>query len=330
MRLYSPIRLLRLELRRWARRRQGRDGDVIRLHRRRTYILPTWLGVGFALTLLAMLMASMNYNNSMAFALTFLLAGLGIVTMHWCHQNLTGLILRDIHVRPAFAGGDLEVEVRLTNPSRSARLELRLSFHEDHATPVDLAPEETAVVRIPVPAPTRGRVTVDRVRVGSTFPFGLFQCWSWLHPDCEGIVYPAPAPSFGPPPPQGVDTGGAQDDSAGEEDFAGLRNFRPGDSPRRIAWKAAARSVELPVKQFAGTEVTSHWLDWDMLEGMPVEIRLSRLCRWILEAEERGHAWGLRLPGDEIAPAIGSGHRHRCLRALALFPTSLREAQVAH
>ena len=47
----------------------------------------------------------------------------------------------------------------------------------------------------------------------------------------------------------------------GDEDFAGLRGFQQGDSPRHIAWKAYARDDEPRVKQYAGVAVSSVWLD---------------------------------------------------------------------
>ena len=49
------------------------------------------------------------------------------------------------------------------------------------------------------------------------------------------------------------------------------------------------------------------------------EARLSVLCQWVLQAEDFGQAYGLRLPGREIAPSRGEVHRTRCLEALATF-----------
>ena len=39
----------------------------------------------------------------------------------------------------------------------------------------------------------------------------------------------------------------------------------------------------------------------------------------LLEAERTQQTYGLRLPGKEIAPALGMAQRERCLKALALF-----------
>ena len=61
-------------------------------------------------------------------------------------------------------------------------------------------------------------------------------------------------------------------------------------------------------------------LDWRELGGLPVEARISRLARWVDEAERRGKRYRLRLPGESLGPAQGPAHRHACLRALALLP----------
>ena len=104
-------------------------------------------------------------------------------------------------------------------------------------------------------------------------------------------------------------------------DLAALRAWSAGDSPRRIAWKAVARSGsdELLVKQFDGAEGGELLLDWHSLpNGLPAESRLSRLTAWVIEADAAGLRWGLHLPGLVIEPGQGPQHRERCLEALAL------------
>jgi uncharacterized protein (DUF58 family) len=133
------------------------------------------------------------------------------------------------------------------------------------------------------------------------------------------IVYPKPAERTDAAPPMETDIGGAQDSARGDDDFAGLRSFHPGDSPRRIAWKAYARGQELQVKQYAGTAVTSHLFDWDSLTGIGTEARLEKICRWIEDAHAASRAYGLRIPGVDVPANVGNAHRQRCLTALALF-----------
>jgi uncharacterized protein (DUF58 family) len=121
-----------------------------------------------------------------------------------------------------------------------------------------------------------------------------------------------------------LDEHGSQHDARGEEDFAGLRKFVVGDSPRHVAWKAYARSGQLLSKQFAGADTSSQWFDFDQIPAEPneaddVELRLSILTRWIIEADRTSKDYGLRLPRKAFPPAHGREHRRQCLEALALF-----------
>ncbi len=303
----------------WARKRQGKDRDPTILYKRRIYILPTKLGVGFGLMVFAMLVGSMNYNNSMGFALTFLLASLGLVAMHHCHRNLTGLVIRSAGAESVFEGQNAVFTIAIENPSSGDRYDLCVSHIDGSISSADVGPENRVVLEFSVPTEKRGQLRVSRFNVSTMYPFNLFRAWAWLYLDLSCIVYPRPASADKKPPPQHTDTGGAQDGERGDEDFAGLRTYRPGDSPRHVAWKAFAKEHELLVKQYAGTVVTTHWFDLDSLAPLDVESRLRQICRWVLDAHGEGHAFGVRLTSDVIAPNLGVLHRERCLKALAMF-----------
>ncbi|MBI5752578.1 MAG: DUF58 domain-containing protein [Hydrogenophilales bacterium] len=105
----------------------------------------------------------------------------------------------------------------------------------------------------------------------------------------------------------------------GAEDFTGLRDARPSDAPRHIAWKASTKSEKLLTKQFSTPGAATLWLDFNALADSDIETRLSRLTGMLLEAEYLQQAYGLRLPHIELAPDLGEAQRARCLRALALF-----------
>ena len=107
--------------------------------------------------------------------------------------------------------------------------------------------------------------------------------------------------------------------SVGVDDFAGFRLYQPGDPTRQIHWKGMARAQQPHSKVFTTLRGTDLWLDWDALGDLDTETKLSRLCRWVLDAEAGGLNYGLRLPTLDISPHHGPGHRHRCLEALALY-----------
>jgi uncharacterized protein (DUF58 family) len=317
--LQRLLNLLRRRTRNWARRRHGVDSDPMVLSGRRIYIVPSRLGVAYALMLFAMFLGSMNYANNLALGLTFLLGSMGLVAMHYCQRNLAGVRIASAACEPVFAGQQASFRIALENIAPLPRHELAISNDHGSAAPVRIEAASRSVLEIKMPAPRRGYLTLDQFEILTRYPFGMFRAWAYLNLPVRCIVYPRPSERGVPPPPLETDTGGPQDRARGDEDFAGLRGFHPGDSPRHVAWKAYARGQGLQVKVYAGTAVTSHMFDWHRLEGLDLEERLSQLCRWIEDAHSAGHAFGLRLPDNEVPPNIGPAHRERCLTALALF-----------
>jgi len=313
-------------VRRWARKRQGIDEAVTRLRPGRVYILPTGVGFVFALMTFAMLLGSMNYNNNLSFVLTFILAGLGFVSMHQCQRNLVGLELSFAGVEPVFAGQSAQFRIAITNHSKNARHGIRLYCNSSESEMHDLLPGESKVFLLAVVTDKRGWISLDRFGIRTLFPFELFRSWAWLHMNLSGLVYPHPADHTPPPPPTQIAHGHRQHDARGEEDFAGLRKYHEGDSPRHVAWKAYARSGQLLSKQFAGADTSSQWFDFDAVPSDDTEVRLSILTSWIVNADRTREDFGLRLPGVEFPPAHGEGHRLRCLEALALFGLSEADA----
>jgi len=310
---------LRKRTRAWARRRHGRDTDPFVIPTRRVYIIPTRLGLIYSGMVFLMFLGAMNYANNLALGLTFILASIGLVAMHHCQRNLAGVRIASAATQPVFAGQLAQFAIAIESDAKVMRHEIIVATDDSSCAPTSVTVSNRAVVQVEVPAPQRGRLLLDHLEVSTQYPFGLFRAWTHIHVPMSCIVYPKPAAHGAAPPPTETDVGGAQDSRRGDEDFAGLRSFNLGDSPRRIAWKAYARGQELQVKQFAGTAVTSHLLDWDSLQGMSTEARLSHLCRWIEDAHAANRAYGLRMPGIDIAANIGNAHRQRCLTILALF-----------
>jgi uncharacterized protein (DUF58 family) len=311
----------------WARRRQGPDGLAVRLRRRRLYILPTRFGLAFALLVLAMLLGAMNYGTSLGFALTFLLASLGLVVLHHCHNTLLGAEIRFVGATPVFAGGEATFRIGIANDAALPRYEIELgqpdgiSAQGGTTAPIDVEPGGFAVAALRVPAPRRGWVCLARFSIATRHPGNLCRAWTWIHMDARCLVYPAPAPSGRMPPLAAgpSDAGQADAREGGSADFIGLRAASLGDSPRRIAWKAYARSDQLLIKQFSGAEARPDLFTWKSLAGMDTEQRLAQLARWCLDAHALGQRFGLRLPARTIRLGAGDRHLHTCLEALALF-----------
>lgn len=303
----------------WARRRQGADRLPLTLERRRLYILPTRAGMAFGALVLTMLLAGMNYANSVALLLAFLLVGFALVVMHECHLTLLGLSLLEAAATPLFAGSTGTLLLTLENASRLSRYRVQIGVADEIAVALDLPAGGRGRVELPIRAHRRGLQRIERLRVSSTHPFGLFRVWTWVHASIEVIVYPRATGSLPLPADIGVRSGTWPRGTAGADEWLGLRPFRDGDSPRQVAWKAYAREAPLLVKEYGSAASPLRMLSLDAARHPDIESRLAQLARWVLDAEATGDLYGLELPGKRIPAHRGSNHRHRCLSALALY-----------
>lgn len=316
--LKGPVRgRLRRATRAWLRRRQGPDHGRMVLRQGRIYILPTTLGAIFAVMLLGMLLGSLNYANNLGLALTFALAGIGLVSMHACHRNLSGLAIRPLGGEPTFAGETALFGFRVENDERQPRIDLELGLDGREARGTSLDAMAAGLLELRVPSRRRGRLRLTRCEVATRYPFGLFRAWAVLHPEVDCLIYPKPA-ADAPPLPEGGEGSGARQTRSGDDDFAALRSYRPGDTVGRVAWKALARSDKLLVRQFESGQAAERVLDLDSAPGANLEQRLEVLARWILEAQAAGGPFTLKLGSLRMS---GSGERHReaCLARLADF-----------
>jgi len=303
----------------WARRRQGTDPRSSCLASRRIYILPTRAGVIYALVVFTILLGSMNFSNNMGFALAFLLASIGITSIYHCHRNLADVYLHFAGSQPVFAGEFVHFNFVIENQSTFYRTQLYFG-HDGRQKICDaLDPGARRHVSVRIDAPRRGRLDLPRLLLCTRYPLGLFRAWAWINMDIDEVVYPQPAP-IAPASVvnhDGTTTAGRR--SAGDDDFSGLRTYRIGDPPKRIAWKVLARTGETLITEYQGGAHDLVWIDWHDYPLSNPEQRLSLLSRRILDTETTGEAWGLRIPGQVIAPGRGATHRHQCLQALALY-----------
>ena len=302
----------------WAFRRRGREAGPVLLTHRRVFILPTRQGLLFGTFLGLMLLGSMNYNLSLGYVLVFLLATMAMVSILHTFRNLAHLRVSAERAAPVFAGDSVTFPIRFESPDAGPRWSIGVARGDQAPDFGDVAPGGQGAVALRVAAPGRGWVRPGRLRIFTRFPLGLFHAWSNVELDVKALAYPKPDGSRLPLPSMEPRTGTGVEFGTGEEDFLGLRPYRPGDSPRQIAWKAVARERGVPVKVFSGLAEAEMWLDWDLMPGMETEARLSRLTRWVLEAEAAGLHYGLRLPGLALPPGRGAAQREACLRALAL------------
>jgi uncharacterized protein (DUF58 family) len=307
--------------------RDAEPGEVF-LKQRRVFIVPTRAGLGFGAALVVLFIGSVNYNLSLGFVLTFLIASCGIIDMHLTFRNLAHLYLHAGHAHSVFAGEEAQFELHLINRYKYGRYAIWLGFLGENLPNLeqaaDVAAHATHAVHLNVTSTRRGWLAAPRVRLQTRFPLGLLRAWSYWLPDAKALVYPYPEEQA-PPLPMLDRQSEDGDGHVGHDDFAGVRPYRAGDSMKHLAWRQIARidaqdGGTLVTKHFEGGAKSELCLDFASLPWtMDLEMRLSRMTRWILEAEQQGVAYSFRLGEQDFAASLGPAHQTACLRALALY-----------
>lgn len=304
---------------RWLARRIP-PASRVKLDHRRIFILPTRTGGSFALVLFLMLLVAINYQNSLAYGLTFLLLSMAILGILHTYRNLSGLVISAGTVRPVFVGETVQLSLRLESDDH-AHQAISLGWDAERLQQVDIASEARVEVELSLPAHNRGWLQAPRLRVESVFPLSILRTWSWLDLEQTALIYPRPVAGAMPllkgVQPHAEDQGVATQGS-GVDDYQGLRTYQPGDNRRRLHWKAYSRGQGLLLKDFTDLSGQDLCLDFMALGG-DIEERLSRLCYWVVILSQRQQPFALRLPGYLSAVDSGTLHREACLRALALY-----------
>ncbi len=304
---------------RWLDRRIPVTRSVT-LDQKRIFIFPSRPGRWFIVLLLVMLVAAINYQNNMAFALVFLLSSVFIITILHTFANLSGLTVTALRAAPVFVGDNAELPLQITRQGKKDYFDLEISWPDSEVRSITLSEHGDQNLSLHLPMSQRGLFKPGRLLIETFYPVGLLRAWTWLALDLEVIVYPRPLRckmgSFSSS--KSGDDDGEVIANKGSDDFYQFQPYRPGDSLKHAFWKSYAKGQDLQTKEFAAYREQSLWLQWDDFSG-DEEQRLSKLCYWVLTLEKKNDEYGLRLPGVEIAPHHGEVHQAEVLKALALY-----------
>ena len=186
----------------------------------------------------------------------------------------------------ATAGEPFECSLQLENRGRLPRYMLEIEDHfagdTGRAVAVRVRRGETEAVGYTVENPRRGVYAGGEVVVESRAPFGLFYGRTKTRAASDTVVYPRTFDVAGLPPSAVTDAAwGDRSESStlhrghGGE-FWGVREYRPGDPARLVAWKKSARSLpsgKLAVIELAQETHPPFVLAMSLDAGAPPEAR---------------------------------------------------------
>jgi uncharacterized protein (DUF58 family) len=303
--------------RRWLDRRIPPKKSV-QLNQRNLFIFLSRHGLYFLLLIALVWIGATNFQNNLAFALSFFLLAVIFVAILQTFANASGLRLRYIDSASVYAGEVAQVRFELNSTALHQQIEF--AWPQQSPVRITVQPLVPCVLQLPQQTQRRGVLRPGRFRMQTFYPLGIVRCWSWLDLDVEILVYPKPEPADY----RQCSSGDGDDDGgsiiAGGDEYFGLKPYVEGESRSRIAWKQYAAGRGLFVREYAEMRGGEVMLDLSVMTEPDLELRLSKLCFCARHLHEQGRAYGLRLPGKAvIEAAAGDQQLKLVLSALALY-----------
>ncbi len=307
----------------WIALRNPASTDQILLHNRRLYILPTRFGYLYAIMQFVLLLAAINYQNSMTYVLTFLLTALGIISLWQTHKNLLGLTIQLKTPRPVYQQETLNLEFIISHSNQSNRYAIGIQYMNEAPVYSRLKPAQSKTVSLSLPALKRGLYKPAGLVIFTRYPTGLFHAWSWLKFDIPIWIYPKPVYNVKLKHSNTDEQHNKSTiDTADGDDFAGLREYRQGESLKHISWKAYAQGRGMLTKTFQGHASHGLWINWQDMSAISQEGKLSQIAALVIQTNQEGSKYGLKLPGITIDQATGTAHLTNCLQQISTYNQS--------
>jgi uncharacterized protein (DUF58 family) len=311
--------------------------------RARSSIRVTFSGLMTIPVVLIVLLAAMNSELNLLYLAVGLSGAAAVVNFLLVRAGLSGLTVRRALPESATVGRPLEAVLAVANTNR--RLAAWGLLLEDRPAPLPaggaalgfvphVGPGREARTSYCLIPAARGRLEFSEIAVRSRFPFGLFQ---------RKLIFAAPDavvvwPARGELTAELLDAGGAENrPSTGARvrrndagDFAGLKEYRPGDNPRMIHWRSSARRGRPVIREHDDRSVGRVMILLDT-RADPAdagaaarrETAVGFAATLSEDALKRGRAVGLAAwDGSRpavAAPDLGSPQRLRLLDLLALL-----------
>lgn len=289
-------------------------------------LLFTRSGAVFTAGILAVGLAAVNTGNNLLFLLLGALLGLVALSGILSERMVRPVTVVRRVPRGVPVGEPARVRYEVTNNrSRFAiyTLEIREPGLPGSAFAAVIPPGETVIVRSDPVFIRRGTVPLEVVTVSTSFPFGLFRKERDLRMPGELVVWPSTLRPVRTPVLSGDRSRRMGSRTASRAihrgEYRSMREYRPGDDPRDVHWKAAARSGSLVVREYEGEDAAGIWvcLDAAAAPGERAEESVEMAAALVARTLREGREVGFATQGRVHPPGRGEAQLEGILDTLA-------------
>lgn len=310
--------------------------DDVAFGLRNVYVFFSRQGLLFGVLLLVTFITGINYGNNLVLGLCFYLFGVWILAVFYTFVQVSALRVRLTHLTLAEAGSlgwaTLEISARSGKPSRQVVLTFHQTLAEGALSADDEAVfknshvavlpsvHEPTLVRLPIVADKRGRMSVPRLNIHSVYPVGVMKAWAYAYFEMPMWIYPKPVPFVWQQNKKAVASDGEAWSNVGitgQSDFDALNEYVQGESLARVSWSHVARGAGMLTKHFADSVGREWCLDYADMPSAHHEGRLGELAFAVMQMKNTPAQFVLHLPSGQGELGQGDEFVNQCLLRLA-------------
>lgn len=302
----------------------------------KVYIVPTYNGIVLLSLLMFSIICATSTGNNILYLFAIVHSIFILLTMVSAHQNLEKIeVATDIDFCYP-ANRKIIASWKASFKAQDERHCIQMipkgfkSASSDHFSPngADISPATTESTSI-LNRKSRGVYRFSRVKLTSTFPFGLWRVWMWVENEGEIIIFPEPQGDKKLFATTVQDQIGTHQEGLAGEDFKDLKMYAEGDSIFHIDWKAQAKGNGLYIKRFIEGGVEKARIDLRNQENQDLEKALSKAALLVSHCHNNAIPYDLILLRQSIIlkdPNENEEHYRRCMKTLAEYQGGIHAA----
>ncbi len=260
--------------------------------------------------LVSIIVIAMVTGNNLLFLIISVMMGFMIVSGIESERNIRDIKVTRLTPGEFFAGTQSNMRYVLRCPSRDVE---RVVVHDLEPIPLGfLKKGESSILEAKACFEKRGRNTLGKIKVYTTFPYGLFEKSILFDQEDHVIVYPKPIEYQ-------YKHGSSWKDNAGKaardmESVSHTRPYTPGDPFSAIAWKK--QNTSLVTKVWESTSGMSTLIV--LVPGKDIETKLGMATFLVLDFHAKGLSFGIVINNYFSGMDNSRMHRRKILERLAL------------
>lgn len=291
----------------------------MKLKSHRTYILPTapCLLIGFVLFI--EFIVSLTFGHPFAYTLTFLSFGVIIVSAFHTNYSLDKIKYLSVKNNLLEQGQLGSITIYIDIPKNFEKRGLICNFEGQEHLSNQVVGGEANSLKVSLLEKKRGVSPFPRLKIQTTYPFGIFKAWRYLDIGCSLNTYPQKFDgkvSDNHASSSESLEGESSIDNDNRDEFFEHKKFLETDSWKQIDWKAFARGRGLLTKKFTGSSEKSRIFE---ISKDYSEEDLQRAVRFLFTGYESNTSTTLLYDNHLISSGADLLHLETCLKNLCSY-----------